>query len=71
MKTHNAIIYHCLRCGNLTHRDPEQEQPTCCGRKMVKAAEETIFGDENEDEPLTGAVGDLPEATDITAPKPR
>ena len=46
MKTHNAIIYHCLCCGNVVHSEPDLEQPVCCGTKMVKAAAETIHGDE-------------------------
>ena len=48
MKTHNAIIYHCLGCGNVVHRDPELEAPSCCGKTMVKAAAETIIENEAE-----------------------
>lgn len=40
--THNALIYHCLRCGNVVHREPEAEAPWCCGGEMAKAAAETI-----------------------------
>ena len=43
MKTHNVVIYHCLCCGTVMHREPDQEAPQCCGRQMVKAAAETIF----------------------------
>lgn len=42
MKTHNAIIYHCLFCGGVVHAELEPEPPCCCGRAMVKAAAETI-----------------------------
>jgi hypothetical protein len=47
MKTHNAIIYHCLCCGSVVHSEPDLEQPNCCGQKMVKAAAETLYGDED------------------------
>lgn len=42
MKTHNAIIYHCLSCGSVLHAEPNVEPPQCCGHAMVKAAAETI-----------------------------
>lgn len=42
MKTHNAVIYHCQRCGNVAHREPELEAPWCCGGEMTNAARETI-----------------------------
>jgi hypothetical protein len=73
MKTHNVLIYHCLHCGVIAHREPEQEQPTCCGRKMVKAATETIFGDDRDenDEWRTGGAGETPRAEDNCPPKPR
>ncbi len=68
MKTHNAIIYHCLCCGKVVHREPELEQPTCCGKKMVKAAAETLYGDE---EAVTQPAWATPEAIPPTPPKPR
>ncbi len=68
MKTHNAIIYHCLCCGNVVHREPDSEQPTCCGKKMVKAAAETVPGDE---EPVVQPAWATPETTPPTPPKPR
>ena len=43
---HNAAIYHCLRCGRVDHRELELDVPGCCGRKMIKSAEETIFDPE-------------------------
>jgi hypothetical protein len=42
MKTHNAVIYHCLACGSVVHAELEAESPQCCGQTMVKAAAETI-----------------------------
>lgn len=42
MKTHNAIIYHCLTCGSVVHADPKAEPPQCCAHEMVKAAAETV-----------------------------
>ncbi len=62
MKTHNAIIYHCLHCGNVVHREPDLDQPSCCGKKMVKAAAETIVGDEDEgaEHPVEAPVETVP-----------
>jgi hypothetical protein len=42
MKTHNRLIYHCLCCGRVTHLEPEESRPHCCGQRMVKAASETV-----------------------------
>jgi hypothetical protein len=42
MKVHNAIIYHCLKCGSIAHNEFEDEPPHCCRREMVKSAVETI-----------------------------
>lgn len=56
MKTHNAMIYHCLRCGNVAHCEPELEVPWCCGGEMTNAAGETIYDSEcvcDEPEPPT------------------
>jgi len=72
MKTHNAIIYHCLACGKIVHRDPGLEAPSCCGKAMVKAAAETIV--ENEDEsaqPPDGALGAPPAPGQMHPRKPR
>ena len=68
MKTHNAIIYHCLLCGKVVHREPDLEQPECCGQKMVKAAAETLFGDEDAAVPPAPA---KPAATPPNSSKPR
>lgn len=43
MKTHNAVIYHCQRCGNVAHRDAEEERPHCCGQSMAHAAAKTVW----------------------------
>lgn len=45
MKTHNAILYHCLNCGNVIHRELQAHPPRCCDHEMVMAAAETIFDD--------------------------
>lgn len=42
MKTHNAIIYHCISCGRVVHAEEETELPECCGHAMTKACAETI-----------------------------
>lgn len=42
MKTRNLIIYHCLTCGSVIHREPDRESPECCGHSMVKAATRTV-----------------------------
>jgi hypothetical protein len=54
MKTHDAIIYHCLTCGGVVHAEPEAESPQCCGHTMVKAAGETIH-EADDIEAATGA----------------
>jgi hypothetical protein len=69
MKTHNAIIYHCLGCGNVVHRDPGLEAPSCCGKTMVKAAAETIV--ENETKRADEASGASPGIRQTNPPKPR
>jgi hypothetical protein len=48
MKTHNLMIFHCLSCGAILHREPEQEVPLCCGKPMIKAAGETVANGERE-----------------------
>ena len=42
MKTHNRVIYHCVCCGRVVHKEPDEARPQCCGQKMVKAAAETV-----------------------------
>ena len=72
MKAHNAIIYHCLSCGTIVHRDPGVEAPSCCGKTMVKAAAETIV--DNEGEESTGAnplPGTQSSMVPTNLPKPR
>ncbi len=51
MKTHNVAIYHCLRCGNVNHRELDLDVPNCCGRKMAKSAEETVY----ESDPISSS----------------
>jgi hypothetical protein len=68
MKAHNAIIYHCLCCGNVVHREPDLEQPNCCGQKMVNAAAETVPGDEDA---VVQPARATPTANPPTPPKPR
>ena len=50
MKTHNAIIYHCLSCGSVVHAEPDAPQPRCCGHDMVKAAAETVREENGDDQ---------------------
>lgn len=40
---HNRLIYHCLACGNVIHREPADAIPECCGVRMTPAAAETVF----------------------------
>ena len=68
MKTHNAIIYHCLGCGNVVHSELNVRAPQCCGKQMVKAAAETIIdGKQSRSEEPAGARGEAA----ATAVKPR
>ena len=46
MKTHNAIIYHCLRCGRIVHSEAGPKPPHCCGKEMINAAAETVYTSE-------------------------
>jgi hypothetical protein len=48
MKTHNAVIYHCLCCGGVLHCESDGEAPECCGRQMVRAAAETVRESDDE-----------------------
>jgi hypothetical protein len=42
MKTHNAIVYHCISCGRIEHTELEAEPPLCCGHAMAKACAQTV-----------------------------
>jgi DNA-directed RNA polymerase subunit RPC12/RpoP len=68
MKTHNALIYHCLHCGNVVHNDMQARAPECCGHEMIAAAAETIFEREGAIPVESGSVHC--EMTDL-ANKPR
>jgi DNA-directed RNA polymerase subunit RPC12/RpoP len=70
MKTHNAIIYHCLTCGKIVHRDPGLEVPSCCGKTMVKAAAETVVDDEGEESKRANQLPGTPPSP-TNRPKPR
>jgi len=50
MTIHNRILFHCLCCGNVVHAEPKDAAPTCCGKRMVNAAAETVVeaGDDNQ-----------------------
>lgn len=41
-ETHNANIYHCVKCGRVEHVALEAKPPECCGQSMAKAFTETI-----------------------------
>lgn len=43
--THNRPIYHCQCCGAVVVQESFRLPPFCCGREMVKAAEETLRDD--------------------------
>lgn len=47
MKTHNAVMYHCLNCGNVVHSEQKVRAPQCCDHEMVLAAAETIYDRED------------------------
>jgi hypothetical protein len=49
MKTHNRILFHCLCCGRVFHAEVNEAPPTCCNKRMVNAAAETVVeaGDDN------------------------
>lgn len=43
--TRNRPIYHCPCCGAVVRQEAFRLPPFCCGREMVKAAEETVQDD--------------------------
>lgn len=45
MNAHNRPIYHCLCCGHVLVAEPAALAPFCCGREMIRAAEETCADD--------------------------
>jgi hypothetical protein len=49
MKTHNALLYHCLKCGSVAHIDFDAAPPRCCGREMARAAVETVCDEDNSE----------------------
>jgi uncharacterized Zn finger protein (UPF0148 family) len=54
MQIHKILIYHCLACGAILHREPGEAVPLCCGKQMLNAAAETVtIPDQRESE--TGA----------------
>jgi hypothetical protein len=47
---HNRVIYHCLACGSVIHREPDETIPMCCDRLMTKAATETVYDSDSRAE---------------------
>ena len=60
MKTHNAIIYHCIVCGRVEHAEVGAAQPQCCGRAMDQACGESVPGAGAEDQVVNESVADQP-----------
>lgn len=60
MKTHNAIICHCISCGRVEHVEPEAEPPQCCGHAMAKSVTETIHAGDVVGETPGGQAGTTP-----------
>ncbi len=50
MKTHYAIIYHCVSCGRVVHAEPEAVPPQCCGRAMGNVVESIREGEATGEE---------------------
>lgn len=51
MKTHSALVYHCIACGRVEHTPVDATPPMCCGSAMAKACEQTIRDAEQLAEP--------------------
>ena len=51
---HNVEIYHCQCCGAMLRQEPDRPVPSCCGRPMAKAAEDTPHGDDEPKDPARG-----------------
>jgi len=58
MKTHNAIVYHCISCGRVEHTELELQPPLCCGHAMAKACTQTV-----RDDLAREPAGDQPKTT--------
>ncbi len=61
--THNRPIFHCQCCGAVVAQESFRLPPFCCGREMVKAAEETLpddFAHELDIEPDIAGLGLAP-----------
>ena len=71
MKTHNLIIYHCIKCGHLMHTEPDAEPPRCCGKQMVNAAAETIHADDADSEEAANERAETERRPFQDRPKPR
>ncbi|MFN7805382.1 MAG: hypothetical protein ACK5TO_15285 [Planctomycetaceae bacterium] len=66
MSTHNRYIYHCLKCGSISIKEPWEDGPQCCGVPMNQSAAETV-----EDSPETpGASAPCPPADKSAPPAP-
>ncbi len=53
-ETHNANIYHCVKCGRVEHVELEATPPQCCGHSMAKAFTETVPPVDFVSEAVTG-----------------
>lgn len=47
MNAHNRPIVHCQWCGHVIVTEPAALAPFCCGREMIRAAEETCDAEED------------------------
>jgi hypothetical protein len=43
---HNICLYHCQYCGHVVEQEPNLMAPFCCGGEMIKAAEDTVLGED-------------------------
>lgn len=41
----NSPIFHCPCCGTVVRQEAFRLSPSCCGREMVNAGEETLRDD--------------------------
>jgi hypothetical protein len=67
----NLVIYHCLACGAVAHREPDREKPLCCGKPMINAAAETVFIEECQVIEIKKAAADAPALDTGGRQKPR
>jgi hypothetical protein len=70
MKTHSALVYHCIACGRVEHTPLDAPPPVCCGSAMAKACAQTLRDDDQLVEQDV-VPAETPRASESPRSKPR